>query len=121
MDHKKFVLIQTELLSNNKTKFEAFGHNLVVEKELDTALWKLSTTLYQEEGRLPAGIEACVSPTGIFRWQTKGPHLILDRSTNAVALIHTIHPIKEYSPFKELLHNFASIAGEWKQILSEME
>ena len=115
MDYQQFLLIQAQLLGKSQVSFSSFGSDLSLEKVEKG--WKLSSLLHRAEGKLPEAVRDCVSPSGAFQWQKKGAHLSLSEVGDTVYLVHEIEPMKDYLPFKTLVHDFVQVVEEWIDIL----
>ncbi len=120
MNHKKFLLILNQLLSQKAISIAAFGLHLCVEKTENEGIWKLTIRLFKGGNEIPEIIKECVSPTGAFKWQKMGPHLTLDPQTKAIFLVEEVPAPQEYIPFKTLVHNFVQVATEWDEMLIDL-
>ena len=121
MNHKKFIITISELLSQKKVSLSAFGMELSVERTERPDHWRLSALLYRGDDEMPSHIKECISPGGSFKWQKMGPHLSHDAETKALFLVEDVPAAKEYLPFKELIHHFVQVAVEWDEMFFDLQ
>lgn len=123
MSHQAFLSALCQMGSYQKARIVVEGHSIFIEEAKEG--WVFSTEVFSVEGRLPAGIAACVSPSGRIHAQLTGFDLKFDASCCGIVLSSQVGFQKgKYLPFRDHLIAFISAAHEWQatfQLLAQQD
>lgn len=119
--YQAFLLVMSQLAGNKKARVVVRDNVIFFEKSDREDRLTLYTKVYSGDDDLPNSMLACVSSSGVLRWQHNGAYLKLDPSSQSVYLFEEI-PMEDgkYIPFRHHLNHFSAVADEWKEILQQM-
>jgi hypothetical protein len=122
MLHDAFLIVMSQLAGSKKARVVIQGMTIFFETSERTNHLTLYTKVYSGDGALPPNVRACVSSSGMLRWQARGAYLKLDAPTYSVYLIQEIDmETDKYIPFKHYVSDFSIVAAEWRDILQDFE
>jgi hypothetical protein len=120
LSYNAFLLVMCQLSSRKKAECTIEDTAIFVEAKSEGLAWDLSTKIWDADaGKIPSFLQESLSVKGCLNWQEKGAYLKKDKETSHVYLIQEIKAHPKYVPFKHVMNDFASVASEWKSILSD--
>jgi hypothetical protein len=120
MSYNTYLLVLSQLSTRKKAQCVVQDSVIFIESNPQDSRWNLATKLLDsDQANIPSYLKESLSKKGLLRWQERGAYLKLDPESNHVYLIQEINSSKKYIPFRSVMNDFAGLAKEWKEILSE--
>lgn len=119
MSYNSYILARHQLAGSRNARIVVGGHLIIVESSPCAKKWTLRTELYSGREGIPSYICESVSASGTLRWQERGAYLKWDPATYSVHLVQEIHSSGKYAPFRHVMHDFASLASQWREALTK--
>lgn len=123
MSYNTYLLVLSQLSTRKKAECVVQDTVIFIGSNSKDDGWNLSTKIFDaDQSTMPSFLKESLSSKGLLRWQERGAYLKLDLQTNNVYLIQEIQSVsKKYIPFRSLIRDFAEVANEWKDLLSECD
>jgi hypothetical protein len=118
MSYESFLMVTSQLAGSRKARAVIDGEVVFFDASEKKNRWTLYTKVFCGDGYLPKDVRACVSSSGVLRWQQMGAYLKLDPLTHSVYLFQDVEMEEgKYIPFKHNVDHFCMVANEWRDIL----
>ncbi len=121
MSYKSYLLVMSQLSSSKKACITIQDRTIHIDASSKKNCWRLCTKIFDGEGNTPHGVRACLSSTGLLRWEQGKSHLKYDSLNHVIYLIEDIaHQERSYIPFKYHIEDFIKVSQEWQEILEQL-
>jgi len=119
MYYQLFLEALSQLSSKGTASLALENGTIYIQSLLGNNTWRISTPLFQGNGRIPEPVLSCVSSRGNLHWQKTGAYLQLEDSTQTLSLIDQMEiKTDKYLSFKKHISDFIELSREWKEILN---
>jgi hypothetical protein len=115
--YQQYLILLAELKRGSKGALFS-GKELFEISTPREGVWIISTTVVSFDAKIPSKIAECLFSCSLQSFQTRGPQL--QKEGKKIVLKHALRAPDGFSSFKQLIHQLAFQAQEWRETLHDL-